>query len=117
MFAIILQSVWAILLLFFWGTYEKLISYVVFTDWIFFALAALSVFVFRKRTPNAERPYKTLGYPFTPFLFITLSTLFVCYTMIEKPAESFAGLGFLALGVPVYYFCKRKTGKEQAKNR
>jgi len=117
MFAIILQSVWAILLLFFWGTYEKLISYVVFTDWIFFALAALSVFVFRKRTPNAERPYKTLGYPFTPFLFITLSTLFVCYTMIEKPAESFAGLGFLALGVPVYYFWKRKTGKEQAKNR
>ncbi|MBI3111815.1 MAG: amino acid permease [Ignavibacteriales bacterium] len=117
MFAIILQSVWAILLLFFWGTYEKLISYVVFTDWIFFALAALSVFVFRKRTPNAERPYKTLGYPFTPFLFITLSTLFVCYTMIEKPAESFAGLGFLALGVPVYYFWKRKTGMEQAKNR
>lgn len=113
MFAIVLQSVWAILLLFFWGTYEKLISYVVFTDWIFFALAALSVFVFRKRTPNAERPYKTLGYPFTPFLFITLSTLFVCYTMIEKPAESFAGLGFLALGVPVYYLWKKKSGKPQ----
>lgn len=112
MFAIVLQSVWAILLLFFWGTYEKLISYVVFTDWIFFALAALSVFVFRKRTPDAERPYRTLGYPFTPFLFITLSTLFVCYTMIEKPAESFAGLGFLALGIPVYYFWKKKTGKQ-----
>lgn len=109
MFAIILQSVWAILLLFFWGTYEKLISYVVFTDWIFFALAALSVFVFRKRIPNAERPYKTLGYPFTPFLFITLSTLFVCYTMIEKPAESFAGLCFLALGVPVYYLWKKRA--------
>ena len=113
MFAIVLQSIWAILLLFFWGTYEKLISYVVFTDWIFFALAALSVFVFRKRTPDAERPYRTLGYPFTPFLFITLSTLFVCYTMIEKPAESFAGLGFLALGVPVYYLWKKKSGKPQ----
>lgn len=108
MFAIILQSVWAILLLFFWGTYEKLISYVVFTDWIFFALAALSVFVLRKRLPSAERPYRTLGYPFTPILFISLSTLFVMYTMIEKPAESFAGLAFLALGVPVYYFWKRR---------
>jgi APA family basic amino acid/polyamine antiporter len=112
MFAIVFQSVWAILLLFFWGTYEKLISYVVFTDWIFFSLAALSVFVFRKRIPHAERPYKTLGYPFTSLLFITLSTLFVCYTMIEKPAESFAGLGFLALGVPVYYFWKKRTGKQ-----
>ncbi|MEX2089873.1 MAG: amino acid permease, partial [Bacteroidota bacterium] len=60
MFAIVFQSAWAILLLFFWGTYEKLISYVVFTDWIFFSLAALSVFVFRKRIPHAERPYKTL---------------------------------------------------------
>lgn len=112
MFAIVFQSVWAILLLFFWGTYEKLISYVVFTDWIFFSLAALSVFVFRRRIPHAERPYKTLGYPFTSLLFIALSTLFVCYTMIEKPAESFAGLGFLALGVPVYYFWKKQTGKQ-----
>ncbi|MEX2089371.1 MAG: amino acid transporter, partial [Bacteroidota bacterium] len=71
------------------------------------------VFVFRKRIPHAERPYKTLGYPFTSLLFIILSTLFVCYTMIEKPAESFAGLGFLALGVPVYYLWKNQTGKQQ----
>ena len=109
MFSIIFQSAWAIVLILFWGTYEQLISYVVFTDWIFFALAALSVFVFRKRLPGAERPYRTLGYPITPIIFISIASLFVLYTLIEKPAESWAGIGFLALGVPVYYAWKKRT--------
>jgi APA family basic amino acid/polyamine antiporter len=107
MYAILLQSVWAIILLLFWGTYEKLISYVVFTDWIFFALAAGAVFILRRRRPNAERPYRTLGYPFTPTLFILLAALFVGYTLVEKPLESGAGLLFLALGIPVYRLWKR----------
>jgi APA family basic amino acid/polyamine antiporter len=107
MFAILSQTVWAIVLLLFWGTYEKLISYVVFTDWIFFALAAFGIFILRKRQPKAERPYRTLGYPVTPIIFIAISVWFVLNTLIERPSESWAGLGFLALGVPVYYFWKR----------
>ena len=109
MLAIVLQSFWAIVLILFWGTFESLISYVVFTDWIFFALAAFSIFIFRRRKPEAERPYRTLGYPLTPFFFVAISTLFVIYTLFEKPAESFAGLGFLAVGVPVFLFWKRKN--------
>jgi APA family basic amino acid/polyamine antiporter len=109
MFAILSQTIWAIVLLLFWGTYEKLISYVVFTDWIFFALAAFSVFVLRKKQPNADRPYRTLGYPITPIIFIAIAVWFVGNTLIERPSESWAGLAFLALGVPVYYFWKRKN--------
>ena len=109
MLSIVLQSFWAIVLILFWGTFESLISYVVFTDWIFFALAAFSIFLFRRRKPEAERPYKTLGYPFTPIVFVAISTLFVVYTLFEKPAESLAGLGFLAVGVPVFMFWKRKN--------
>jgi APA family basic amino acid/polyamine antiporter len=109
MFSIVLQSFWAIVLILFWGTFESLISYVVFTDWIFFALAAFSIFLFRRRKPEAERPYKTLGYPFTPIVFVAISTLFVVYTLFEKPAESLAGLGFLAVGVPVFMFWKKKN--------
>jgi APA family basic amino acid/polyamine antiporter len=105
--AIVLQSCWAIVLLRFWGTFESLISYVVFTDWIFFALAAFSIFLFRRRQPNAERPYRTLGYPFTPIFFVAISSLFVVYTLFEKPAEAIAGLSFLALGVPVYLLWKK----------
>jgi APA family basic amino acid/polyamine antiporter len=109
MLSIVLQSVWAIVLILFWGTFESLISYVVFTDWIFFALAAFSIFIFRRRSPEMERPYRTLGYPFTPLFFVAISTLFVVYTLFENPAESLAGLGFLALGVPVFMFWKRKN--------
>ncbi|MBM4161896.1 MAG: amino acid permease [Ignavibacteria bacterium] len=111
MFSILMQSAWAIVLILFWGTFESLISYVVFTDWIFFALAAASVFIFRKRWPHAERPYKTLGYPFTPLFFITISVLFVTYTFFEKPAEAVAGLVFLAVGVPVFYFWRKRASR------
>ena len=107
-YAIAFQSGWAILLILFWGTFENLISYVVFTDWIFFGLAASSVFVLRKRKPEALRPYRTIGYPFTPLFFVCLSIWFVVNTLIEKPAQAWAGLVFLCLGLPVYFFWKRK---------
>lgn len=108
--AIILQSAWAIVLILFWGTFESLISYVVFTDWIFFALTACSLFLFRRRRPTAERPYRALGYPVSPALFIGVAAWFVINTFGAKPAESWVGLGLLALGVPVYYFWRKRGG-------
>jgi APA family basic amino acid/polyamine antiporter len=104
--AIVIQSIWAIVLIMFWGTFDRLISYVVFTDWIFFGLTAASIFVFRKKKPNAERPYRTFGYPFTPIFFIVIAAWFVFNTLFERPDQAIAGLGFLALGVPIYYFWK-----------
>ncbi len=107
-YAILIQSAWAVLLILFWGTFENLISYVVFTDWIFFGLAASSVFIFRRRSPGLSRPYRTTGYPVTPALFVLLSAWFVANTFVGKPAEACAGLAFLALGIPVYYLWRRK---------
>jgi APA family basic amino acid/polyamine antiporter len=106
--AIIIQSAWACMLILFWGTFNELISYVVFTDWIFFGLTAASIFVFRRRAPNAPRPYRTLGYPVTPLLFLGVAVWFVINTFVEKPQQAVAGLAFLALGVPVYYFWKKR---------
>jgi APA family basic amino acid/polyamine antiporter len=77
------------------------------------AVEALSVFLFRRRMPNADRPYKTAGYPGTPVIFLTVALLFVLNTMFERPMESGIGLGFLALGVPVYYFGKGTFSKTQ----
>jgi len=108
-FAIVLQTGWAILLVLFWGTFENLISYVVFTDWIFFALAGASVFVFRRRRPAADRPYRTFGYPVTPLFFVGIAVWFVANTIITKPGEAGAGIAFLALGVPVFYFWRRRS--------
>jgi APA family basic amino acid/polyamine antiporter len=106
-FAIVFQSLWAAVLVLFWGTFENLISYVVFTDWIFFALAGASVIVFRRTMPDAPRPYRVPGYPWVPLFFVAASTWFVAMTLVSKPAQAWAGLGFLGLGVPVYYYWKR----------
>ena len=107
-YAILLQSGWTIVLILFWGTFENLISYVVFTDWIFFGLAGASVIVLRKRNPQAERTYKTFGYPFTPLFFVAVSCWFVVNTLIERPQQAWAGLGLLALGLPVYYYWRQR---------
>ncbi len=107
--AIIFQSIWAIILVLFWGTFENLISYVVFTDWIFFALTAITVFIFRKKLKNVKREYKTLGYPVTPLFFIAVSIWFVINTLIEKPEQAIAGIVMLGLGLPVYYYWKKKS--------
>jgi basic amino acid/polyamine antiporter, APA family len=108
-YAIIIQSTWAILLVLFWGTFENLISYVVFTDWIFFALAASTVFIFRRKLPNTQREYKTLGYPITPLFFIAVAVWFVINTLIERPEQAIAGIIMLVLGLPVYFYWKKKS--------
>ncbi|MCJ7680625.1 MAG: amino acid permease [Candidatus Aminicenantes bacterium] len=113
--AIIAQSVWAILLLLFWGTFEDLITYVVFTDWIFFCLTACAIFIFRRTRKDKPRPYRTLGYPVTPLIFIVITFLFVVNTLIEKPVHAWAGLIFMAAGTVVFYFFKKRLRKTEAK--
>lgn len=107
--AIIVQSIWAIVLLLFWGTFEDLITYTVSVEWIFFTLAAAGIFIFRKKLKNVERPYKTFGYPVTPLIFICINIWFVLNMMINKPLHMGIGIGFVLLGVPVYFFFKRKN--------
>jgi len=107
--AIITQSVWSIVLLLFWGTFEDLITYTVSVEWIFFTLAAIGIFIFRKKLKNADRPYKTFGYPITPLIFICINTWFVINILIRKPLHMGIGIGFLILGIPVYLFFKRKN--------
>jgi APA family basic amino acid/polyamine antiporter len=108
--AIVTQSLWAVVLVLFWGTFENLISYVVFTDWIFFAMAGAAVILLRRRRPDLPRPYRVPGYPVTPLFFVAVSCWFVATTLVEKPAQAWAGLVFLALGVPVYSYWRKKKG-------
>lgn len=106
--SITFQSAWAILLLLS-GNFLQLITYAVFADWIFFGLTAGSVFVFRKKLPNMERPYRTLGYPYTTLFFILIACWFVANTLVTAPLQSFAGLGLILIGVPMYIYWKRKS--------
>jgi len=106
--AIIVQSVWSVLLLLFWGTLENLITYTVSVEWIFYTLAAAGIFIFRKKYRNAERAYKTTGYPVTPLIFILINIWFLFNIMINKPLHMAIGAGFLLLGIPFYLYFKWK---------
>jgi APA family basic amino acid/polyamine antiporter len=103
-FAILVQSTWAIVLLLFWGTFEDLITYVVFTDWIFFGLTAAGIFIFRRKLKDHSRPYRTFGYPIIPLIFISITFLFVLNSLIEKPLHAWAGLILMVLSPRVFYF-------------
>ncbi len=74
--------------------------------------ATCSVFTLRKKLPDLPRPYKTWGYPVVPIIFIAASAGILLNTLIEKPVESLAGLALTALGIPVYFYWKRKKDKK-----
>ena len=106
-FAIVIQAVWASVLAL-TGTFERLLTYVIFVAIIFWIAAAASVFTLRKKYPDIPRPYKTWGYPLVPIIFIVASGGILINTLFESPVESIVGLGFIAIGIPVYYYWKRK---------
>jgi APA family basic amino acid/polyamine antiporter len=88
--------------------YKVLYTYVIFGANLFYMLAIASVFVLRKTRPDAPRPYRTWGYPFTPLLFV-LAALFLLGDMLrQSPAESFAGIGIILTGLPVYLIFSRR---------
>ena len=79
----------------------------IFGGWIFYALAVLSVIALRKKEPDLPRPYRVPGYPFVPILFGATALAIVVNTLVETPRESLFGLGFIALGIPVYWLQRK----------
>ena len=108
--SVVFQSIWAIVLLVLWKTFSNVITYVTFTDWIFFTLAACIVIIFRYKRKEAARPYRTLGYPITPLIFITISGLFVINTLIERPSQALGSLVLLGIGYPVFLYFRKTRG-------
>ncbi len=109
-YALIFQGVWASLLALS-GSFDTLTDYVIFGSWIFYALVTSSVFVFRKKYPDAIRPYKAFGYPVVPFLFLLVAGWLLINTMISTPTQSFAGIFLILLGLPVYYYLINRNKK------
>lgn len=102
------QTAWAVVLTVS-GTYSQLYTYVIFASVVFHALTAAAVFVFRRRLPDAPRPYRTWGYPVVPAIFILGCLLLIGNTLVESPWESLAGLGLLVLGLPAYVMFRRRS--------
>jgi len=105
-FAVLAGSVWAILLAA-TGTFEQLLTYVVFTGWLFYALSAASIFVYRRRTSESTLTYRVPGYPWTPLLFIAAAAALVLNTIVTQTGRAAIGLGIVLLGAPAYLFWDR----------
>lgn len=106
--ALWIQCIWSSILCLS-GKYSDLLVYSTFASLLFYILTIGGLFILRKREPNADRPYKAFGYPFIPGLYILLA-LGICVDLLIYDSKN-AGIGLLIvlMGVPVYFFTKRKT--------
>jgi basic amino acid/polyamine antiporter, APA family len=105
--ALFAQAAWTIVLVL-TGSFDTLTDYAMFAILLFWGMATASVFVFRRRMPDVERPYRTWGYPVVPALFLLVTAWLVANTLLTAPRQSLAGLGLLALGLPFYVFWSRR---------
>lgn len=116
--AVLLQSSWAAVLMIFWGTFESLTTYVVFMDWIFMTMAAIAIFLFRKRSLQVDpQSYKVPLYPVIPLIFIGISIWFLISTIIGRPEQAIAGIILMLIGLPVYYYFKRQNAQKDTSTR
>ncbi|MBX6332429.1 MAG: amino acid permease [Gemmatimonadaceae bacterium] len=105
---LVLQGVWASLLCL-TGTYGQLLNYVIFASLTFYTFTTIGLFVLRAKRPDAERPYRTLGYPVLPALYILMAAGVAVILLIaaETRTQAISGLVLVLLGVPVYYMWRR----------
>jgi basic amino acid/polyamine antiporter, APA family len=104
--SIIAGTIWAMVLAAS-GTFEQLLTYVVFVGWIFYALGAGCVFVLRRTKPDAPRPFRVPGYPWAPSLFIVAAVALVANTIATQPGRAAVGIGVVLLGLPVYFIWRK----------
>jgi APA family basic amino acid/polyamine antiporter len=107
--AIVVQAVLAIVLLLLGGSFRQFFSLAIFAEWLFYMIAGTTVFVFRKRDPGADRPYRVWGYPVVPILFVLASAVLLYFTFRDNYPNSAIGCLVILAGIPVFYsFARRR---------
>ncbi|MFN0104012.1 MAG: APC family permease [Bryobacteraceae bacterium] len=105
--SIIALSAWSMVLILS-GGYDQLFTYVIFASWILYGMATASVLVLRRKRPDMPRPYRAVGYPVVPIVFVLVAVALILSTLQKSPRESLLGLGIMATGIPFYLYWKRK---------
>ncbi|MEZ4588403.1 MAG: APC family permease [Gemmatimonadales bacterium] len=109
--SIIALTAWATLLAMS-GTFNTLLTYVVFVGWIFYGLGGLCVIVFRRTEPDTPRPFKVPGYPITPILFVLSAVAIVVNTVMSNPVRGAIGIGGSAIGIPIYFLWRSRNAAQ-----
>lgn len=112
--ALWIQAIWACILCLS-GSYGSLLDYCTFASLVFYVITISTLFYFRAKKPLLERPYKAIGYPVVPALYIII-TLAICVDLlIFKPQNTVWGLLIMAIGIPVYFIFKRAENSGSSK--
>lgn len=106
--AILGLSAWAAIVVFS-GRYDQLLTFVIFASWLLYGMTTAAVFVLRRKRPELNRPYRTIGYPWVPALFVIAALLIEVVTLIHSPRESFMGIALILVGLPFYFAWKRRN--------
>jgi basic amino acid/polyamine antiporter, APA family len=106
--AIVAQAAWGSVLALS-GSYDTLTDSVIFASWLFYGLSTGSLFIFRRTMPDAPRPYRALGYPVVPAIFLVVTAALLINTFIAAPNEALRGVGVLIAGLPLYWYWSRKN--------
>jgi APA family basic amino acid/polyamine antiporter len=106
--SIIVQGIWASLIVM-TGTFDQITDMLIFVSWIFYGLGAFGVIVLRKKMPDEARPYKVIGYPVLPIIFVLFSAFFVIFSFKENVRNAVFGLLLVVIGIPLYFYFRKKN--------
>jgi APA family basic amino acid/polyamine antiporter len=107
---LLVQALWTALLCVS-GSYSQLLDYIIFAVLVFYILTIIGLFVLRVKEPHAARPYRALGYPILPALYILMAA-WICVVLLRyKPQYTWPGLALVLLGIPVYLFWSRRSAR------
>lgn len=111
--SLIAQTVWACILCLS-GTYGQLLDLTMFAQIAFYILTIGGLFVLRRTQPDAPRPYRAIGYPVLPAIYILMAIFIEIVLLRYKPQYTWPGLIIVLLGIPVYLFWSRQNGRVEA---
>jgi APA family basic amino acid/polyamine antiporter len=106
--ALIVQGIWTCILCLS-GTYGQLLDYIIFAVLVFYILTIAGLFVLRRTQPQAERPYRAIGYPVLPAIYIVMALFIDVVLLLYKPQYTWPGLIIVLLGIPVYFIWSRRS--------
>lgn len=112
--ALFMQAVWSSLLVFS-GSFDQLTDMLIFASFIFYGAIAFGVFVLRRKEPQTERPYRVIGYPVVPALFVLYCAALVLITFSQRPREAGLGLALILLGTPFFLVWRKRYGNNPGK--
>ena len=104
---LLLQAFWSVLLIFS-GSYSELLDYVIFAALFFYMLTVGGLFVLRWKMPNAERPYRAIGYPVLPALYVVMCAVIMLALLFVKPIYSWPSFLIVLSGIPVYFLWRHR---------